>query len=100
MGGGGRIAEPVHKLVESIFLQWRQLGWPRWDMNLSWEGTYPTKIKTQKGGQKLPIINYCRYYAAVTAVVCCRQYSADTTVFCGQYAAESVKITFKSYCCQ
>ncbi len=26
----------------------KQVGWPRWDINLSWEGAYPTKIKTQK----------------------------------------------------
>ncbi len=27
------------------------------DVNLCWEGPYPTKIKTQKDGGKLPIIN-------------------------------------------
>ncbi len=40
----------------SICPQWKELGWAKRDINLSWEGAYPTKIKTQKDGKILPII--------------------------------------------
>ncbi len=53
MGEGDRIAEPVHELLKSIFPQWKQLGQPRWDINLSWKGPYSGKMKTQKGFIKI-----------------------------------------------
>ncbi len=49
MGEGGRIAAPVHKLWNSILPQWKQLGWPRWDINLSWKGPYSGKMRTKIG---------------------------------------------------
>ncbi len=44
-GGGGSKAAPVHKLLKSIFPLWKQVGCPRWDINLSWEGHYSGKMR-------------------------------------------------------
>ncbi len=46
---GGRIAATVHKLWKSVFPKWKQLGWPRWDINLSWEGHYSGKMRLKIG---------------------------------------------------
>ncbi len=45
----GRIAAPVHKLWKSVLPQWKLLGWPRWDINLSWEGHFSGKMRTKIG---------------------------------------------------
>ncbi len=39
---------------KSISPQWKQLGWPRWDINLSWEGHHSGKMRKKIGGYFLP----------------------------------------------
>ncbi len=52
MAGGGSIVVPVpvHKLLKSIYPQWKLQRWSRQDINLSWKGSCSGKITTRKGG--------------------------------------------------